>query len=152
MMSFPVALVEIRVISHATENIEKVLESLKNVLTSEVYSGVNFSEEKLEGHHGNPIILIKTKVYSKSHARKIIYNIFSRLEDFDKNLLLKRLEDVIDEDGNFYLRLDKQAAYNGMFKVSSSDPIHLKIKLTVPRRQREKIAEFFRKMVVGNIQ
>ncbi|MGP3668152.1 MAG: RNA-binding domain-containing protein [Candidatus Bathyarchaeota archaeon] len=149
-MSFPVALVEVRVISHATENIEKVLESLKNVLTSEVYSGVNFSEEKLEGHHGNPIVLVKTKVYSKSYARKIIYNVFSRLEDFDRNLLLKRLEDNIDEDGNFYLRLDKQAAYNGVFKVSSSDPIHLKIKLTVPRRQREKISEFFRKMIVGD--
>lgn len=146
-MSFPVASVEIRVISHATENIEKVLESLKNVLTEEVYEGVNFSEEKLEGHHGNPIILIKTKIYSKSYARKIIRNIFSRLEDFDRNLLLKRVEDNVDEDGNFYLRLDKQAAYGGMFRISNSDPIHLKIKLAVPRKQKEKITEFFREMI-----
>ncbi|RLI32039.1 hypothetical protein DRO51_02685 [Candidatus Bathyarchaeota archaeon] len=146
-MSLPVASVEIRVISHATENIEKVLESLKNVLTEEVYKDVNFSEEKLEGHHGNPIILIKTKIYSKSYARKIIRNIFSRLEDFDRNLLLKRVEDNVDEDGNFYLRLDKQAAYSGMFRISNSDPIHLKIKLAVPRKQREKITEFFREMI-----
>jgi len=146
-MSLPVASVEIRVISHATENIEKVLESLKNVLTEEVYKDVNFSEEKLEGHHGNPIILIKTKIYSKSYARKIIRNIFSRLEDFDRNLLLKRVEDNVDEDGNFYLRLDKQAAYGGMFRISNSDPIHLKIKLAVPRKQKEKITEFFREMI-----
>lgn len=146
-MSFPVASVEIRVISHATEDVNKVLESVRNVLTDEVYKEVNFSEEKLEGHHGNPIILIKTKVYSKSYARKIICNIFSKLEDFDRNFLLKKVEESIDEDGNFYLRLDKQAAYHGMLRISSSDPIHLKIKLAIPRKQKEKIVEFFREII-----
>ena len=106
-MSLPVSFVEIRVLAHATEDLGKVLKSLMNLVGEEIFSEVEFSREKLEGHYGNPITLVKAKIYSKSQARKILQNIFSRLNKTDKDRLLDEVEDRVDENGNFHFRLDK---------------------------------------------
>jgi len=148
-MSLPVSFVEIRVLAHATEDLGKVLKSLMNLVGEEIFSEVEFSREKLEGHYGNPITLVKAKIYSKSQARKILQNIFSRLNEADKDRLLDEVEDRVDENGNFHFRLDKQEAYLGRIKLGNIDSIHIQVRLTIPRKQREKMVNVFKKIILG---
>jgi len=146
MLQIPVSFVEIRVLSHATEDTAKVLKALKGVVTEGVIGEINLIQEKLEGHYGNPITLIRSKIYSKSQAREIIQNIFSKLDEYDRTQFSAGIESRMDEEGRLYVRLDKQAAYHGKFKLKDEDPIHIQIKLAIPSKQKEKIMEVFRQI------
>ena len=144
-----VSFVEVRALVHATEDLGKVLKSLMNLVGEDVFGEVEFSREKLEGHYGNPITLVKAKVYSKSQARKILQNIFSRLNAADKSRLLDEVESRVDEDGNFHFRLDKQEAYLGRIRLGNIDSVHFQVRLAIPRKQREKIVNVFKKIILG---
>jgi RNA binding exosome subunit len=150
-MSLPISFLEIRVFSHATENVEKVLATLRQITADEVLAEEELVHEELEGHHGNPITLIKTRVYKKAQVRKIIQNIVSRLDRTDRESLSSNIEDRIDDDGCLFIRVDKQAAYNGKIKLATADPIHIQIKLSMPRKQRGKIVEVSRSLFSGEM-
>jgi len=151
-LTIPVSFIEIRVLVHATEDTGKVLEALQNILGEEVSKEVEFIQEKLEGHYSNPITLVKAKVYSKSQARKILQNIFSKLEELDRQKLWNEVEEKVDEDGNFYLRFDKQEAYLGRFKLTNADPVRIQVKLAIPRKQKDKIVEVFKQLILPTNQ
>ena len=144
---FPVALVDVRVLSHATENPDKVLKAFKEVISVPTIEEIEIMREKLEGHYGNTIDLMHVKIRTQSLARKIVENIFSKLEEHDRLWLSANVEDRLDEEGSLYLRLDKQAAYNGQLKFADTDQIRVQIKLAIPRKQKEKIIETFREII-----
>lgn len=148
-MSFPISFIEVRVLAHATEDLGKVLKSLMNLVGEDVFDEVEFLRERLEGHYGNPITLVKAKIYSKSQTRKILRNIFSKLSETDKSRLLDEVESRVDEDGNFHFRLDKQKAYLGKIRLGNIDSIHFQVRLAIPRKQKEKIVNIFRKIILG---
>ncbi len=147
----PVALLEFRVLSHATEDAEKVYRALGNVVGEKNLEEVEVSREKLEGHYGNPIILMKGKVYRKHFAREILKTIFSLLSKRDKRRLFYELERHVDAEGNLYLRLDKQKAYLGEARLSDADPIRVRVKLSIPAKQKEKILEAYRSLIEDEI-
>jgi RNA binding exosome subunit len=51
--------VEIRVFSHATEDLEKVQTAVRNILPEPLTEELAFSKAALTGHHGNPITCLK---------------------------------------------------------------------------------------------
>jgi len=147
----PAASLEIRVLAHATENPEKVYRALENVAGWEALEEVEVKRQKLEGHYGNPIILYAWKTGKKSLIRKVLLGLFPRIMEPDRRLLLAGLEERIDEEGNFYLRLDKQEAYLGRIKLGEADPIRLKVKLAIPARQRKKLLKAFESLLEGKV-
>lgn len=106
--------IEISVIVHATESLDRVVETLRKF-----FGDIPLVVEKYEGHHGNPIYLIT-----------------SFLDDCDA--LLKKLCETFggevpaskgEAEGLYYLRLDKQALAMGIVKaVTHDDVIRLKIR------------------------
>ncbi|MEB3846558.1 MAG: exosome protein, partial [Desulfurococcales archaeon] len=58
----PVRLLELRVYSHATEDKEKVLKAIRNILGDEYWEKAQVSEEVYSGHYGNPVIVITAKI------------------------------------------------------------------------------------------
>ena len=146
----PVAFVDIRVLAHATEDRDKVLKAFKEVMSETVLEELEIIREKLEGHHKNPIELIHVRVHSKSLAKKIVVNLFSKLARYDYTSLLEMIEDRLDNRGNLFLRLDKQAAYCEKLQFSDSDPIRVQIKLSIPHKQRERILATFKEIINVN--
>jgi RNA binding exosome subunit len=53
----PIAYIDIRVFAHATEDPEKVLAAVRNILPTELEENLVFQKTGLTGHHGNPILL-----------------------------------------------------------------------------------------------
>jgi RNA-binding protein len=122
----PIGYVEIRVSAHATENEEKVLTAVRNLLPSDLAETVRFEKSSLTGHHGNPINLFTTQLTDKKLLPMLLEKLGSGLNALDKEELNNNIKLHIEKH-NLYLRLDKQSAFLGNFKFAQNDPIHLKI-------------------------
>ncbi len=145
--TLPIAFIEVRALTHATEAPEKVTAAIRHTLSGEVFDEVQLSQERLEGYFGNPIILIKTRLSRKPNIRTVVETLFTRLPQQERELLLSDLEKRIDEEGNLYIRLDKQAAYLGEIRLGESDVIRLQFKLSLPRGQRQRMMETSRQFI-----
>lgn len=119
---------EIEVFVYATEDLEKVLISLENILCTKV-EGLKLKVQKLRGHYGNPITKVRVRVNEKTVLQHLVENL-RRLSEHDKQLLLSELNRHIDTKGNFYLRLDKQSAFFNELRLSDRDPIWIKAKIS----------------------
>lgn len=139
---FPIAYIEIRVFSHATEDIEKVQTAVRNTLPESLSQDIIFSKSNLDGHHGNPIILVEAKLEDRKILLSALEKIGASLTSFDKEALNEELKIHI-EKRSLFLRFDKQSSYLGQLKLSSIDPIHFKIHFK--NRTPEEIEDICRK-------
>jgi RNA binding exosome subunit len=121
----PIGYIDIRVFAHATEEAEKVLSAVRNILSPELIDIVVFRKTNLTGHHGNPIVLFETRIKEEKVAQTVFEKLSSGLSMLDKELLGSEIGQHL-ERGNLYVRLDKQSAYLNEVKLSSADPIHFR--------------------------
>ncbi len=115
---------EANLVLHATEDHDKVLQSIDKVLSIPASS---FAGTNSDGHFGNKIVLFKSTLSSKE-ASDLALRILSLLNRIDRQQLYDRLEDYCDEKGNLYLRLDKQRICQGKVSLSESDAIRIRFK------------------------
>lgn len=127
MSRVPVAYVDIRFCAHATEDVNKVVMAVQNVLSSDHSEGVTFSRSKLEGHYGNPITFFETRIKNKKTIKALVENLSTNLAFLDKEELAREIDKHV-EKGSLYLRLDKQAALKNKIKLVTSDPIRIRIR------------------------
>lgn len=134
----PVTHIDVRVFAHATEDEEKVLSAVRNIMPAKVSETVVFQKSNLTGHHGNPIILFEAKIKDKECIKEFFEKLASNLSSLDKEILGSEIEQHI-EKGCFYIRLDKQSAYLNKFRLCTADPIHLRVhfKKSKPKEIRE---------------
>jgi RNA binding exosome subunit len=123
---YPIGYIEIRVFSHATEDQTKVESAVRSILPEELASEVTFCKTNCLGHHGNPIVLLETKLTERTALLSVLGKIGSELSTLDKEELIAEISRHTEKH-NLYLRIDKQNAYLGKAKFSSADPIHLKV-------------------------
>jgi RNA binding exosome subunit len=129
--AIPIAYVDVRVFAHATEDLDKVLTAARNTLPPESIDTVTFKKTTLTGHHGNPITLFEARIKNKKVARAFLEKLASGLSMVDKEALNSEITQHL-ENGNLYIRLDKQSAYLGELRLSSTDPIHLRMHFRKP--------------------
>jgi hypothetical protein len=124
----PIGYIDIRVFAHATEDEEKVLRAVRNILPSDLIDLVAFEKTHLTGHHGNPITLFEARIKDKNATQAVFGKLASGLSIMEKELLNSEIDQHL-EKGNLYVRLDKQSAYLNELKLSTTDPIHFRIHL-----------------------
>ena len=122
----PVAYIDVRVFAHATEDLDKVLTAARSILPPEQVGTVVFSTSGLTGHHGNPIVLIETRIKDRRLSQAVLEKLASGLNMMDKESLGSEIMRHL-EKGSLFLRLSKQLAFQGVFRFNSSDPIHLQV-------------------------
>ncbi len=122
----PIAYIDIRVFSHATEDPDKVQTAVRNLLPAELAQTLIFEKTSCTGHHGNLIILFTSKLTDKKLLPKTLEKFGQELGALDKEQLNREIKLHL-EKGNLYLRFDKQSAFLGALKFSQNDPIHIKI-------------------------
>ncbi|UCC58037.1 MAG: hypothetical protein JSW14_06680 [Candidatus Bathyarchaeum sp.] len=127
MPQLPIAYVDIRFFAHATEDLEKVVEAVQNVLPSDNIEEMTFNRSNLQGHYGNPITLFEAKIKDKETIRALVENLSSNLSSLDKEELGREIGRCF-EKGSLYLRLDKQAALHSKIRLVTSDPIRIRIR------------------------
>jgi len=132
LSQLPVAYVDVRFCAHATEDLDKVMEAVQNVLPSDHLEDITFNRSNLEGHYGNPITFFETRIKDKETVRALVEkilvgNLSANLSSLDKEELGRTINRCV-EKGSLYIRLDKQAALQGKIKLVTSDPIHMRIR------------------------
>lgn len=127
MSQLPIAYVDIRFCAHATEDINKVVKAVQNTVPNDHVKDIEFKGSILEGHYGNPITFFETRIKEKEIVKAIVENISANLNLFEKEQLGKEIHRFV-EKGNLYIRLDKQAAFQGKIKLATSDPIRMRVR------------------------
>lgn len=116
---------EIDVIIHATEDINKILKSVKKVFSLDL-ERLKIRRTDLSGHFGNPLIYIKIKL-DRFSVNTLLDNIFSKMLSHDKIIFLSNLDEYIHKK-KLYLRIDKQELCKGNVSLSESDSIRIIIR------------------------
>ena len=108
------AVLHARAICHATEDLDKVKSTLENT-----FGKTEIDVSQTEGHHGNPIIILEVV----TRDIDVIDGFFSRLNDSDIDEILASLRSRMDDGCNLFIRIDKQAAFNGDIRLGRSDDV-----------------------------
>jgi hypothetical protein len=138
-----IAFIDVSLFAHATEDETKVIQAVRNLFPTEYQDLVTFRRQNLRGHHRNPIVLFQTKIKNKEIIKAFIENLSINLPVLDKEILLEKLKQHV-EKGSLYLRLDKQAAFQGNFKLCTADPIRLRIRFR--KRKLEDVTQICKEL------
>jgi RNA binding exosome subunit len=107
----PVATLIARVYIHATEDPDKVIKALRNVVEGP------YVLRSTRGHHGNVIHIVEVKL-TECDAYEVLKSIVAKLDDVEFVLMLSGIEET-----RLYVKFDKQQAYRGLLKVSQGDDV-----------------------------
>ncbi len=138
-----ISYLDIRFFVHATENPDKVFEAVHHLFPPDYVDDIVFKKGNLKGHYGNPIILFETRIKEKEIIEAIVRSLSSGLSELDKEMLLREI-DLHVKKGSLYIRLDKQAAFQGKFKLCSADPI--RVHMRFKKRKLEDIIKTCREL------
>ena len=127
MPKSPIAYIDLSFFAHATEDPDKVMKAVQNVVSTDIAEKISFKKSKLKGDHGNLIIFYKTRIDEEKITEPLLHQISSQLSAQDKQMLLEELDRHI-EKGSLYMRLDKQSAFKGNLGLCLADPIHIRIR------------------------
>jgi len=122
-----IAFIDVSLFAHATEDEDKVMRAVQNLFPLKYLDSITFRRQNLHGHHKNPIVLFETRIKDKEIIQTFVENLSSSLSVVDKENLLEEISQYV-EKGSLYLRLDKQAAFQGNFKLCTADPIRMRIR------------------------
>jgi len=122
-----IAYIDIRFFAHATEDLDKVIEAVQNVLPANYVDDIVFRRDNLQGHYGNPILLFETRIKKKEIVKAVVENFSSHLRESNRKALHEEI-DLYVQKGSLYIRLDKQAAFQGELKLCTTDAIRLRIR------------------------
>jgi len=141
--ALPISEVDVSCFAHATEDETKVLHAVRRLLPPMCIESISFMKSKAQGHHGNPIVTFEAKIKEKSIVKAVVETLASNLNPMDKETLMNEVSMHV-EKGSFYLRLDKQAAFEGEFRLAQADPI--RVRLRFKKNRLEDIVEICREI------
>jgi len=114
--------ITIEIIAHATEDVEKILESFYNLLG---IGADEFSRQNLTGHFDNPITVLHANIKKKA-ARSFVEKLISSIPDRHFKEFINDIENRL-EDSILHLRFGKQDMIRGKMIPQEKDAIKLKI-------------------------
>ena len=139
MASVPFHYLELRAFSYATEHEQRVTDALALFVPEDV----PIEHERTEGHHGDPITVFRATLESARHMRTVL-EMIPGIPGFDR--VLTDLEQRVDDETSFYLRFDKQRAFQG--ELALGDGVHLRGKIEAYPATREGAIENLRTALI----
>jgi len=124
------------VIIHATEDKRKILDSIDDLFEIKEQE---FIEEKLSGHFGNPILLLKVRI-NKKRAEDFLKKLISKISKLQMNEFLQEI-DMHFEDSSLFLRVGKQDIIRKSVSFQQNDAI--KIKISIPVYKRDELTKTY---------
>lgn len=121
--------IKARVMIYATEDRERVTKMFSELVGTDEYK-----EDLVEGELGNITVILEATLTKQ----KEFDHLFGKFELEDVEWILTEVEDRIDEECTFYLRLDKQEAMSESYVIGSGgDVISLTCKVASYPAKRE---------------
>ncbi len=121
--------VTISTLSHTTEDRGKVLKTMRDLCSGTVSK--EFPAAKAKGHYGNEIVTLRTTINSRREADRFLVELWRRLGESEREQILSRLADHIDQSGTLFLRIDKEECFQGRIKIGTMDTIKVEVHFSV---------------------
>lgn len=100
--------IRVQTFCYATERKELLEETMETLLGD----ADEYSEDESVGEHGNVMTILEAKLTHQRQYRKL----FADLGEDVRSWIVSDIENRIDEDCVFYIRLDKQKAVQGVYE------------------------------------
>ena len=134
---------KIDLILHATEDFQKIAESLNDLFAIEKE---DVAKQELSGHFGNPILMLHVEV-KKKRADQFIKKLVSLITRDTMNELLTKIEEHIFES-TMYMRFSKQNLVKKILTLEEKDPI--RITIYTPTYVKKEMPDAYRKLLNEN--
>jgi len=134
---------KIEIIVHATEDYQKISDSLFDVF--EIESN-EITKKEFLGHFGNPILMLHVEV-KKKRADQFIKKLVSLIPRETMSELLTNIEERIFES-SMYIRFSKQNLVKKILTLEEKDPI--RIAIYTPTYVKKEIPDTYRKLLNQN--
>jgi len=120
MPRVPFHYIDLRTFCYATEDEKRVEDALRAFLPEE------FELDRMEntGHHGDRIVVLSARVETADEMRYILDRL-AELDDIDR--ILAELDERVDDNCSFFLRLDKQAAFKNTIALGKGITLRAKV-------------------------
>ena len=132
MPRVPFHYIDLRTFCYATEDEKRVEDALRHFLPEE------FDLDRVEntGHHGDRIVVLSARVESADGMR-VVLDRLAELDAIDR--VLEELDERVDDNCSFFLRLDKQAAFNGLVRLGEGITLRAKVE-AYPAKHEKAVA------------
>ncbi|WP_138007518.1 RNA-binding protein [Halalkalirubrum salinum] len=132
MASVPFHYIDLRTFCYATEDQKRVEAALRNVLPDD------FPLDRVEntGHHGDRIVILSARVERADEMRHVLDRL-SELSNIDT--IIDELDERIDDNCSFFLRLDKQQAFSDSIELGEGITLRAKVE-AYPAKHEKAVA------------
>ncbi len=135
--------VQLSTIAHATDDLQKVQKALRLFLPDSLRERELFTRAYLQGHHGNPIVTFKAKLTKPREVDQFSQHLAGLIPKTERQWVAGNLRMHSDEEGNLFMRFDKQQAFRGVIGLSNEDPIRVRLKFSRLGGETEKLMREF---------
>ena len=122
--------VEISTIAHATDDLSKVQAALRAILPDSLRERELFTRRYLQGHYGNPIVTFDARLTKLSEVEDFTQHFIKGIPKGEKLLIKRDMDLHSDDEGNLFIRINKQQAFRGTVEIGDEDPIRVKLKFS----------------------
>jgi len=132
MPRVPFHYIDLRTFCYVTEDQKRVEDALRHFLPEEF----DLDRVKNTGHHGDRIVVLSARVESADGMR-VVLDQLAALDSIDR--VLAELDERVDDNCSFFLRLDKQAAFNGLVRLGEGITLRAKVE-AYPAKHEKAVA------------
>lgn len=134
MPQIPLHYVDLRTFCYATEDEKRVEEALRTFLPDgEDDEPFEIERAESEGHFGDRILVLSARVENADDVRHVLSRL-ADLETFDE--LIDELDERVTENTELFLRLDKQAAFEGDVRLGDGITFRGKVEAYPAKKER----------------
>lgn len=133
-MKGKVRTIEAAVFVHETEDEQKIVASIKNLMPDAL-----IREETLQGHYETAIKKISLKVEGPGNDEKLTY-LLSKIGVFEKGDTFSKIMEGMDRN-KIYIRIDKQELVKNLIKLDGDNQIKIIITFYSTKDAKEYLTE-----------
>jgi hypothetical protein len=125
----PFHYLDLRTFAYATEDERRVETALRTFLPEEF----PVERQESEGYHGDRILVLETRVENADDLRHVL-SVLAEMAAVDR--VLAELDDRVTDNTELFLRLDKQAAYQGRVALGEGLTLRAKVEAYPAKKPR----------------
>ncbi len=131
--------IEMRVFSKEIDDEGAILNKISDIFPLDLEKEkISIGKQSAEVFDNKKINILKVSIKKDRHIGNFLDRMFSRLTKDQKELLLKQIESRLDNDLNFFFRLDKEKLMDGEYWITDSgNCFHFKISVAAYPHKRE---------------
>ena len=124
------------IIIHATEDKKKIFEPMYDIFE---IKEEEFVQERVEGHFGNPILIISIKL-GKNRAEELIKKLVSKTSKSQMDEFLQNIE-MYFEGSSLFIRISKKDLVRKSISLQQNDA--MKIKISTPVYKKSELVKTY---------